>query len=234
VTKIVVLAGEGEYESDVTMRPIANEIARDLTAAVDYRTPSVLDDVPDFPESSFGGLETLADADLLILYTRFRVLPDAELRALAEYLERGGAVLALRTSNHAFHPIEGDTWFEWTSAFAARYLGSAWSTHHGHTSRTHVTVLREHPVTRGLPAAFDVTSWLYVNQPPGDAVQLLWGDPIEAEIPPQPAPVAWVRDDDGQRVFYTSLGSQPDLLRPEVITLLRNAARWCVGQESAA
>lgn len=234
MTKIVVLAGEGEYESDVTMRPVVDDIVADLGATVDYRTPSILEDTPDFPVSSFGGLDILADADLLILYTRFRVLPHDEMRALAAYLERGGALLALRTSNHAFHPVAGDEWSGWASTFADRYLGSAWSTHHGHTSRTHVTVMGEHPVTRGLPAAFDVTSWLYVNRPPADAVELLWGEPIEPEIPAQPAPVAWVRELDGQRVFYTSLGSQPDLTQLEVLTLLRNAARWCLSEERDA
>ena len=234
MTKVVVLAGEGEYESDETMRPVADAVAADLSATLDYCTPSVLADMPDFPVSSFGGLDTLADTDLLILFTRFRVLPDDEMRALADYLERGGALLALRTSNHAFHPVIDDEWSGWASTFADRYLGSAWSTHHGHTSRTRVTVRSEHPITRGLPPAFDVTSWLYVNRPPADATELLWGDPVDTEIPPQPSPVAWVRELGRQRIFYTSLGSQPDLRQPEVIALLRNAARWCVGRGAEA
>ena len=231
MTGIVTLAGEGEYESDVTMRPVAEAIARDLGATLDYRTPSVIEDVPDFPESSFRGLDALADADLLLLYTRFRVLPDDEVAALAAYLERGGAVLALRTSNHAFHPVAGSPWEGWTAGFAQRYLGSAWSTHHGHTSRTRVEVVADDPITAGLPPVFEVDSWLYVNEPPPAARVLLAGDPIDPEIAPQPSPVAWAWDDQGRRVFYTSLGSQSDLERPEVLRLLSQAARWAIGED---
>jgi len=232
VSTIVALAGEGEYESDVTMRPIAEAIARDLGATLDYRTPSVIEDVPDFPESSFGDLDVLADAALVILYTRFRVLPDDEVAALASYLERGGALLALRTANHAFHPVPGSAWEEWTAGFASRYLGSAWSTHHGHTSRTRVEVVGEDPVTTGLGPVFEVDSWLYANWPPASAQVLLAGDPIDPEIHPLPSPVAWKWDDNGRRVFYTSLGSQSDLERDDVRRLLVQAARWCTEGES--
>src|SRR4051794_10757753 len=102
---VVVLAGEGEYESDVTMRAVADRIATVGGGGVDihYRIPDVLEDQPVFPRSSFGDLTGLADADLLVMYTRFRVLPDAETAAIAEYLERGGSILGLRTSSHAFH-----------------------------------------------------------------------------------------------------------------------------------
>ncbi len=230
MTTIVTLAGEGEYESDVTMRPIAEAIARDLGARLDYRTPSVIEDVPDFPESSFGGLDVLAEAKLLILYTRFRVLPEEEVAALAAYLARGGAVVALRTSNHAFHPVPGSPWEDWTAGFANRYLGSAWSTHHGHTSRTRVEVVADDPITSGLPPVFEVDSWLYVNEPPTAARILLAGDPIDSEVPPQPSPVAWSWNDHGRRVFYTSLGSQSDLERPELLRLLTQAARWAIGE----
>jgi type 1 glutamine amidotransferase len=45
-------------------------------------------------------------------------------------------------------------------------------------------------------------------------------------------PVAWtVEDDNGQRVFYTSLGSQSDFAQPEFRRLLRNAVYWSAGLE---
>ena len=90
MSRIVALAGEGEYESDRTMLPIARAIAADTGATLDYRVPDVLEDYPAFPESSFGDLSVLDGADLLLLYTRFRVLPDAQMAALAAYVERGG------------------------------------------------------------------------------------------------------------------------------------------------
>ncbi|QJU55237.1 ThuA domain-containing protein [Herbiconiux sp. KACC 21604] len=231
MTRIVALTGEGEYESDRTMLPIARSIAADTGAELDYRVADVLEDYPEFPESSFGrldGPEGLGDADLLLLYTRFRVLPDDEMAALAAYVERGGSLLALRTSNHAFHPVEGSPWEGWARSFAGSVIGSAWTRHHGHSSTTRVTAVGEHPILTHLPRRFAVTSWLYVTDPPADAVVLLHGDPIDPETDPAPSAVAWARERGGQRIVYTSLGSPDDLLQPEVRAFLRNAARWCL------
>ena len=230
---IVFLAGDGEYESDVTMRPLADLIAGFEDVHVDYRTPDVLEDWPDFPTSSFGDLSVLDNADLMVMYTRFRVLPDNETEAIAKVLANGGSIMALRTSSHAFHPIEGSKWFDWTSGFPKNVLGSGWSGHHGHASTTDVTTVTAHPILEGVPAAFHVESWLYVSKPPADATVLLWGVPVDPEVEATPSPVAWVRRLGDQCVFYTSLGGQTDLLRDEVLTLLTNAAKWCL-QESPA
>src|SRR5215212_6103797 len=117
MSKIVVLAGEGEYESDRTMRPVADDLRRELAAEVVYRTPDVLTDMPDFPRSSFGGLDALEDADLLIIYTRFRILPDAEMRSIVDFCASGGSVLGLRTSTHAFRYPAESPWFDWNEGF---------------------------------------------------------------------------------------------------------------------
>jgi uncharacterized protein len=229
MSKIVVLAGEGEYESDVTMRAVAASIGTLDDVEIEYRTPNVLEDWPDFPESSFGGLETLRNADLLVLYTRFRVLPDDEIAAIAEYVRRGGNLLALRTSTHAFRPVTTSAWFDWTSTFGQDVLGSRWTRHHGHTSTTDVTVVADHAIVAGLPRSFHVDSWLYETQPPEDAQVLLWGDPVDPEEGPvTPSAVAWVREIGSQRIFYTSLGSQSDLARDDVLLLLKQAAQWCL------
>lgn len=226
--KVVVLAGEGEYESDATMQPVAAAIGSRLDAEVMYRSPNVLEDWPSFPASSFGSLQQLDGADLLVLYTRFRILPDSELEDLANFLDGGGNLLALRTSTHAFRERPESLWSKWTAGFAEKFIGTQWTTHHGHTSTTDVTCVARHPITDGVPASFHVDSWLYVSAPPPDAEVLLWGEPVHPEIDPEPSPVAWARTLGTQRIFYTSLGSQPDLQNPAVLRLLENAAAWCV------
>ncbi len=55
---IAVLAGEGEYRSIETMRQYSDDQVR-AGHRVEYRTPDVLDDLPEFPESSFGDLGIL-------------------------------------------------------------------------------------------------------------------------------------------------------------------------------
>src|SRR5262245_24693004 len=115
--RVVVLAGEGEYGSDQTMRGVAADLQAEFGTQVSYQVPDVLPDYPDFPSSSFGGLDALASADLLVIYTRFRRLPDAEMAALAQYTARGGAVLGLRTSTHAFSFPPESQWASWNDGF---------------------------------------------------------------------------------------------------------------------
>jgi type 1 glutamine amidotransferase len=229
---IVALAGAGEYEPEITLPPVARRLAEATGARLEFRASDVADDVPDFPLSTFGGLEVLDEADLLVLALRFRRLGDEELRRFRDYVERGGAILALRTSNHAFQPAGESDLARWATEFPGRYLGSSWSTHHGHTSSTRVTAVSASPILAGVPAEFTVRSWLYATDPPADATILLHGDPIDPEIDPLPSAVAWTRELGRQRIFYTSLGSESDLERPEVITLLENAARWCLEQDA--
>jgi uncharacterized protein len=231
VKKIVVLAGEGEYESHRTMRALADRVQDQHDVVLDFRVPDVLEDMPDFPPSSFGDLSTLEDADLLMMYTRFRVLPDEELAAIAGYLGRGGDLLALRTANHAFRPVPGSAMQDWAARFADEVLGSAWTRHHGHSSSTEVSAVAEHWITDGVPPRFAVRSWLYETHPPADALVLLHGEPVDPEGEPAPSPVAWVRERGDQRIFYCSLGHQEDMQQDEVLAVLDNAVVWCLHLE---
>ena len=225
---IAVLAGEGEYESDQTMRAVAGDLGR--VADVTYLTPDVLPDHPEFPASSFGGLKELERADLLVVYTRFRRLPDEEMARLAAYVDRGGAVLGLRTSTHAFHFPEGSRWAAWNDGFGRDVLGSPWVSHHGHTSSTDVSRIVDHPVLDGVAEIFHSRSWLYrVRLAPG-CTPLLHGDPVDPEDEPTPGPVAWVRETGGRRVFFTSLGHPDDFALEPFRRLLVNAARWCLSR----
>lgn len=227
---MVVLAGEPEYDAQVSMDRLSREVAATLDVTLDFRTPSVLADTPDFPESSFGDLEILADADLLMIYTRFRVLPDAEMEALRSFLDRGKGVVGLRTSSHAFHFLAGSPWESWNDGFGRDVLGSPWSSHHGHSSSTDVTVLPDaaHEIVDGLPASFGSRSWLYRTQLQPWCQPVLWGVPVNPESPPTPGPVAWVGTPEGRRTFYTSLGHPDDFALSAFRTLIRNAAAWAL------
>jgi hypothetical protein len=227
MTRVTILAGEGEYGSHEAMRIVAADLREQLGAEISYRTPDVLDDYPEFPESTFGGLDELRTADLLVIYTRFRRLPDDEMAALRDY---GGPVIGLRTSTHAFHYPPGSVWESWNDGFGRDVLGSPWISHHGHSSSTDVSRYPgvDHPVLTGIDQ-FRSRSWLYrVDLSPG-CIPLLHGDPVDPEDEPTPGAVAWVRDNE-RRVFYASLGHPEDFELPEFRRLLVNAAGWCVKQ----
>jgi len=233
MSAVVVLAGEPEYDSHRSMKPIADLIGQRLLLDVHYRTPTVIEDEPDFPESSFGDLSVLRAADLLIIYTRFRRLPDTEMAELQAFLERGAGVIGLRTSSHAFHFQPDSPWAGWNEGFGRDVLGSAWVQHHGHSSSTDVSKIHrlDHPILEGIPDRFHVRSWLYTNDLQPGFEPLLLGAPVDPETEPTPGPVAWTHDGDDRRAFYTSLGHQQDLVLPAVADLLVNAAAWTLNRE---
>jgi uncharacterized protein len=230
VVQTVILAGEPEYNSHVTMRKYAEDLERTLDHHVEFCVPDVIEDEPDFPVSKFGGLEALNDADLMVIFTRFRRLPDDQMALLGAYLERGGPVIGLRTSSHAFHFGPESPWATWNDGFGRDVLGSPWSSHHGHSSTTVVSRKRgvDHPVLDQVDEQFTSPSWLYRTDLQSWCNELLWGEPIAPENAPTPGPVCWVRDDEVRRVVYTSLGHPGDFEIPSFRRLLINSAKWCV------
>ena len=82
-----MMVGDGEYGSHETMRAVRRDAADRLGATVNYCTPDVNEDGPDVTAHSYDGLDALADADLMVVYTRLRRLPDVQMKHLAGYLD---------------------------------------------------------------------------------------------------------------------------------------------------
>lgn len=228
---IVILAGDPEYDSHDSMRGIADHLSSALDVQIEYRVSSVIEDEPDFPESTFGDLSVLADADLMIIYTRFRRLIEADMVAINGYLDGGGSIVGLRTSSHAFRFEPESPWHSWNDTFGRHVLGSPWISHHGHRSSTDVTVLPETPAAfvSGMPSEFHVRSWLYRAELDDWCIPILAGTPVDPESEPTPSPVAWYGLPNGRRSFYTSLGHVEDLAQAPVQRLLLNAVTWALG-----
>ena len=83
-------------------------------------------------------METLDSANLLILFTRFRDLPDAQMKHVVDYVNSGRPIVALRTATHAFDLKSSKTYQryswnskDWDGGFGRQILGETWITHHG-------------------------------------------------------------------------------------------------------
>src|SRR6185295_16658537 len=121
------------------------------TGAID---PNRNDNIP--------GLEALDAADLLILFTRFRDLPDAQMKHIVDYVESGRPIVALRTATHAFEIKTSPTYQRWTwnskdwdGGFGRQVLGETWISHHGqHGKQSTRGVIAagqgKHPILRGI------------------------------------------------------------------------------------
>ena len=101
---IVLISGDEEYRSEEALPQLGKILAKHhgfkctCLFAIDPKdgtiNPNVKNNIP--------GLETLKTADLLILFTRMRDLPDDQMEHLVEYIESGRPIVGLRTATHAF------------------------------------------------------------------------------------------------------------------------------------
>jgi len=230
---LAFVIGDPEYDSHKSMPPVADMLSKDYGYRVTQCVTSVVPDAPDFPLSEFSHLEALADADLMVIFTRFRVLPDSQMEMIEAYLDSGRPVVGLRTASHSFRFPPESRWYSWNAGFGRDVLGTPWISHHGGNSSTEVSIIesaRENPILQGVEERFHVRSWLYRVLPlPDTCQQLLWGVPINLEGQPQENPVAWMKTHNGGRVFFTTLGHPQDFEVPSFRNMLINGIRWAAG-----
>ena len=155
---IVLISGDEEYRSEEALpmlgRLLAEHHGFDCTIlfAQHPDTPGIVN--PNYL-NHIPGLDKLNDADLAVMFTRFRELPDGQMRHIDNYLKDGKPIIGIRTATHAFN-IKDTTsqWMHysnfykkendpWDGGFGRAILGEKWVSHHGH---------HKHQSTRGLPA----------------------------------------------------------------------------------
>jgi len=101
---IVFVTGDEEYRSEESMPQLARILAVHhgfkctVLFAVNRETgeidPITVDNIP--------GVEALQTADLMVIFTRFRELPDEQMKYIIDYTDSGKPILGLRTATHAF------------------------------------------------------------------------------------------------------------------------------------
>lgn len=258
---VVFVAAEQEYRAEQALPMLARLLATRAgwhctvlfalhEGKVDPTRPTVLEDqkvVHDIP-----GLEHLASADLLVVFTRFITLPDEQLAHLNTYLDSGKPLIGIRTANHGFRG-------NWTYRVAGKrvdfgvdVLGGTFLGHHGgwHREATRGIVVeanQDHPILRGVEDVFGPSD-VYRTYPEGGSLPpgctpLLLGQPLQSLAPDaepnaekEALPVAWTKTwtgnaDRSARVFHVTMGSARDFQSAGLRRLFLNAALWCVGRE---
>lgn len=236
---IVFVTGDHEYGGELTLPLIAAELEKNYG----MRT-KVLKSSPDQNgEKDIPGLESLREADLVVFFLRWRLLPQNQLDYIDAYLKSGKPVMGFRTTTHAFNYPDGDERKRWNAfgefAFGSPpgWGGAAQHTHYGHKSTTDVTVVPEsakHPILTGVDPAFHSSSWLYrvlPNHPAKGAVPLLMGKSLNPDKPAVDNPVAWIWQNQwGGRAFMTTLGHPEDFQVASFQRLVINAIHWELGK----
>jgi hypothetical protein len=259
--RVVLIAADQEYRSEQSMPMLAKVLARhhgfdttvlfsvneagevDPTAKIRWQDESAVHDIP--------GIEQLADADLLVLFSRLVTLPPEQLQPIYDYLDSGKPILGIRTANHGFIGFDYEVGGE-RVRFGEDVLGGSFRSHHGrwHADSTRGIAVPEnahHPVLRGVSDIWGPSD-VYRTYEEGGALPagctaLVLGQPLmgrEPDDPPNPdlipLPVAWVKTWTGNggrtaRVFHSTMGSARDFESEGLRRLTVNAVYWCLGLE---
>lgn len=260
---VVLVAGDEEYRSEESLPQLAKILAQRHGFKCTVLFPIDKGDGTINPQQDdhIPGLEALKDADLLILFTRFRRLPDEQIRHVAEYVESGRPIIGMRTATHAFNqPAEskfsryGWKSKDWSGGFGRQVLGETWINHHGHHGKQSTRGLivpdqKDHPILRGIDDGdvWGPTDVYGVRLPlPGDSQPLVLGQVLSGMSPDDAPlagkkndplmPVAWTKSfttPSGKkaRVFTTTMGASQDLASEGMRRLLVNAAYWALAME---
>ncbi len=256
---IVLVSGDEEYRSEEALPMLGKILAThhgfncSVLFAIDPDTgeidPNIQNNIP--------GLHLLEDADMLVLFTRFRELPDEQMKHIIDYTNAGGAVMGLRTATHAFNYTENKespyakysfNSQEFDGGYGRQVLGETWINHHGHHGKESARGVideenKDHPILKGVEDIWGPSDVYGIKSLTGDAQVLVHGQVLtgmEPDDPPKPdtttMPMAWIKTYTGEtgntsRVFNTTMGASVDLESEGLRRLLVNGIYWCVGLE---
>jgi type 1 glutamine amidotransferase/nicotinamidase-related amidase len=204
---VCLVSGSAEYDSDTSLAAFQKYLEANYPARCVLLKAKGFDDLP--------GLEALDDCDIALFFTRRLTIDGEQLERIKQYVASGKPIVAVRTASHGFQK-----WLE----FDQLVLGGNYQNHlsnHLTTRATVVPAAKGHPVLDGIGMIASRGS-LYKNTPLSKDVQVL----MVGVTPEGKEPVAWVREYNGARVFYTSLGAQGDFENATYLRLLANALFW--------
>ena len=253
---VVFVSGDEEYRSEEALPALARIMAVHhgfkctVLFAIDPET-GVIDPVN---VSNIPGLHLLEDADMMVIATRFRELPDEQMKYIIDFVNAGKPVMGLRTATHGFKYDKNlDSPYakysfnnkDFEGGFGRQILGETWAGHYGHhgkeSSRGVINEeVKDCAILKGVEDIWGPTDVYTVTELTGGPDILVFGqvlvgmDPADEPNTDKPLmPMAWVKrytGDEGKtsRVFCTTMGASIDLLSEGLRRLLVNGCYWCM------
>jgi len=260
---LVFVTGEEYYRSEEGMSMFAKILSQHhgFKCTVLFAMDPVTGIINANMANNIPGLEALKSADLMVVFARFRELPDADMKHIVDYVNAGKPVLGIRNATHAFRYSANSTspyksWdFQskaWLGGFGQQILGDTWIAHYGKfqkeaTLATVVSSQRNNPVLRGVADTIfchtDVNSVERLT--PKDLV-LMQGQVLSGLNPMDPPvtdkrkdvrmPFAWFKTytaPSGKegRSFTTTAGASLDWQSEDLRRLMVNAIYSLTGHE---
>lgn len=199
---VVLVSGDEEYRSEEALPQLAKILSKHhgfkctVLFAQDPEKPGIIN--ANYVKN-ISGLEALDSADMMVIFTRFRALPDNQMQYIEKYLKSGKPVMGIRTATHAFNFQKDSTSnfqqygnyyagnkTEWTDGFGRLVLGEHWVNHHGHHKHQSTRGIidesaKSHPIVNGIDEGeiWGPTDVYGVRLPlPGDSQPIILGQII--------------------------------------------------------
>ena len=202
---IVLISGDEEYRSEEYLPQLAKILAdrHGFTCTVLFEVDPASGQINPEQQDNIPGLAALDSADLMIIHTRFRNLPDDQMKHIDQYLKAGKPVIGLRTATHAFSGLKGEydkyNWNyhgpdgAWHDGFGRLVFGETWISHHGaHKSESTRGLIapgaQDSPLVNGIRSGeiWVPTDVYGVRLPlPGDAKPIILGQVTKRAGPPE-------------------------------------------------
>lgn len=256
---IVLISGDEEYRSEEALPMLAQILAKKhgFNCTVLFSINPADGSIDATYLSNIPGLQKLDSADLMIIFTRFRELPDEQMAHIDNYLKAGKPVIGMRTATHAFNykknpnskfaVYDYDSKAEgWQKGFGKKVLGETWVSHHGEHGKEGTRALingtnASHVILSGVRDIWCPTDVYTIDKLPAGAEVLFFGQPTKGMTATSPAnlrksimPVAWISNyqlEQGKQghVFASTMGASIDLLNEDLRRMFVNACYWAMG-----
>lgn len=259
---VVLIAGDEEYRSEEVMPMLGRILAfhHGFRCTVLFSTDPESGVIDPKNQTHIPGLEVLESADMMVMFLRFRELPDVDMKHIVDYVEAGKPILGIRTATHAFnYSRDKESTYahysfrngKWPGGFGRQILGETWVNHHGgHGSQSTRGVIEpfnaEHPILRGADDVWGTTDVYGIRDLPEDAKVLLRGAVLQGMKPDSPLldgpknapmmPIFWIREIDGtldkpMRTACTTIGAATDFASAGVRRIMVNSCYWGMRME---
>ena len=199
---IVFVTGESSYRSEESMPQMARILAKHhgftctVLFAIDRKdgsiNPKQVDNIP--------GLQALESADLMVMFMRWRQLPDDQMKRVIDYTNSGKPIIGMRNATHPFRyrNLRTSPYARWDwkgedpkGGWGRAVLGETWVNHYGDNLKESTRCFAaegraDHPILTGVGESFWLPDDVYgISTLSGDSRPLLLGQPL----------VGWSADD---------------------------------------
>ncbi len=211
--RVALVSGSFEYKSDASLAALKKHLE------ANYSVECVLISAKSDKDAALAGIEQLEKCDVAVFFTRRLQIEGSALDAVKKYVASKKPIVGIRTASHGFQK-----WLEMDKDV----LGGDYKGHFG-AGVADVKVIdkqKDHAILKGV-SAFKTNGSLYKNPAVAADVTVL----LQGFMGKESEPVAWTREKDGRRVFYTSLGHPDDFKDENFIRLLVNGLAWATKTE---